>query len=238
MVKAGLSTAEPLANQVFLLIAVGILGFVFVSVAMALILGLVQYWLNQQSQPAEPGMLGAGYSVGLLLAGLVAGLTFLKPVDAPFWSEYDALSNYLPFLATAIDPISDYVVQTVLFLLVFGAAVHFSHGWTRRQWLMGGLLILFGCITGGEVMLQHWGYWLISALVRGLIFLAVFLWILRTRLSLIPLVFAVSALLTSLRYGLIGAYPQALPGSILALVLILGLSLYWHWELKRLPQAS
>lgn len=235
IVKAGLSTAEPLANQIFLVMALGILSTVFISVALALILGLTHYWLSQHSLPTEPGLPVAGYSVGFLLAGLFAGLIFLKPVDAPFWAEYDALSNYFPFLATAIDPISDYVMQTVLFLLVFGAAVHFSHGWTRRRGLIGGLLLLFGGITSGEVMLQHSGYWLVAAGLRGFIFLAAFLWIFRTRLSLIPLVFAVPVLLSNLRYGLIGAYPQVLPASMLALVLILGFSLYWHWELKRVP---
>ena len=65
----------------------------------------------------------------------------------------------------------------------------------------------------------------------GIIYLLIYLFIFRFQLALIPIAFAVMVMLGELKQGVMNAFPAALPGAILAIIVVGLFSFYWYRKL-------
>lgn len=232
-IMAGFSTAEPLKNQIFMAIAFSILGTLFSSAAMALIIGFIQNWTNQKPQPQIQNFnnVPLGFALGALIAGLLTVLYKFLPSSNPYWAKYTALNNYIPTLGTGTDSLSNYIFASTLFLLVFTAVDRFTKGWTHRKTLFAIILILFGVIITGSESISSLTFWLLSGMVTGIIFLFAYLLVLRFQLSVIPIVFGATFILEELKQGMLNAHSQIIPGTVFAITLIFLFSIYWYKKL-------
>ncbi len=227
---AKFSTTEPLLNQIFAAIAFPIVGILFISAGPALVLGFIQTWKTLRS---HMNSIWLGFSLGALIAGLSACISALfEPSLEPFWAKYSALSSFIPILGVGFNPLTGYIIGTTLFLLIFTAIARFSKGWTQRKILFSILLILLiFIITGASV--NSLRFWLFSGLLTGIIYLLAYLFVFRFQLALVPLALGSVAVLGELKQGILNAHPSAIPGAILAIILIVLISIYWHNKLLK-----
>jgi len=234
----GFSSAKPLMNQIFQVIGLSAVGFLFMSAAMALLLGLVHRWRSEQPRLKTSRAVLYGCSLGFLLNGLYALGSKLTPSLGPSWSDYSPLGSYLPILSAALDPVTEYItgIITVLFILV--AVDRFTGGWTRRKALFSIGLVFLGWVSVVDKAIQGIPFFLIAGLITGIFILLVYLLVLRYNLALIPLMAGAGLILDQIEEAVHQAYPGAVAAAVLSIVLIGYVSLYWYKKWVIVEQAD
>ena len=173
-----------------------------------------------------------GVSLGTLAAGLGTLVAKAAPSLAPTWAQYAPVGSYLPILAAGLDPLPGYIISTTLLLLVFTAVDRFTLGWRHKKGLFSAALILLGLVVTGAGSIESLTFWLVSGLLAGAALLLAYLLVLRFLLVLIPLALAAMLVLDQLRQAIAQAHPAAIPGAIMAAILIGGLAVRWFGRLE------
>ncbi|HMA61915.1 MAG TPA: type II CAAX endopeptidase family protein [bacterium] len=223
---ASFNTAQPFSSQVFTSIAFPLIGILLLAAAIAMIFSFIITWKLRQKATLDFTKVVSGLSAGFIVAGFVTLIrTFLTSEIMPIWAEFSALDNWLPFLAAGLSPIQGFVAQTTIFLLLFTAISRFTQNWSKRKSLFGIILIAVVFILNG-LSLQTINYWVVSGLATGLIYLILHIYLIRHHLALVPLVIGGTVILGIVKQIIFNAYPSAILGNILALLLIITLSIY------------
>ncbi len=230
---AQFSTAQPFKTQAFIFIAGGLIGVLFIAFALALVIGFVQKWRREQTPIETSQAFAWGPALGALIAGVTALTVYFAPSLKPTWAAYDAAGTFLPLLETALDPLSQFLTQSTILLLVFTAMDRFTLGWTKRKVLFSVLLILVGLMMTGARSVETLPFWLLSGLAMGIILLLAYLFVLRFHLALVPLAAGAITVLAALKQGMYQAVPAALPGALIAAVLIGLVAFYWFKQLAQ-----
>jgi membrane protease YdiL (CAAX protease family) len=233
LIASRFSTAQPFPLQASVTLAATLVGALVVAGAVALIIGLVHGWLPAQEGRSRVGALGAGAALGALMVGVATAAAAAAPSLAPSWATYMTGASSVPILGAALAPVVGWIVSTALLLLVLGAVHVATQGWTRRRALFSVLLIVLGFALAGAEGADSVGLWLAAGLVTGLLLWLAWVFVLRFHLALIPVAAAAMAILGILRESAIGAYPGALVGGVVAVILVGFLAVHWFGRLSR-----
>jgi hypothetical protein len=152
---------------------------------------------------------------------------------APEWPAFSGADSYLPLAAAALGPVTGYIAATAVLMVLFGAANKLTHQWTRRTALLSALAIVVGLLLRGMNPGPEPALWAVSGTVTGLLMLAAYVFVLRLDITLTPVAVAVMVILGRVPEGLHRAYPGALPGTALGIVVIAIISWWWFNELRR-----
>jgi hypothetical protein len=120
-------------------------------------------------------------------------------------------------------------------LLIFVGIDRWTAGWTTRKESVPVLLLLLGLILAGRQSVDSLPGWLVMGALLGLGMWAAYAWVLRFDLSLVPPAAGAIALTAAVSRALGGAYPGALAGSMVAMVLVGITALLWHRSLAQGP---
>jgi membrane protease YdiL (CAAX protease family) len=233
LIASRFSTAQPFPLQTWVTLAATLFLALVVAGGVALIIGLVHGWLPAQADRSRAVSLGTGVALGALLAGVAAAAAAAAPSLAPSWATYMTGASSIPILGAALAPVVGWILSTALLLLVLGAVHAATQGWTRRRVLFSILLIVLGFALAGAEGADSVGLWLGAGLVTGLLLFAAWVLVLRFHLALIPVAAAAIGILGILRESVIGAYPGALAGGVVAVILIAALAVHWFGRLTK-----
>ena len=223
---SGLSTAQPLALQLGIGLAGGLIGAGLIAALLGLLAG-------HTAVPAAGGTadrkaaIPVGLSLGLGALGALAfaGTAFGGAV--PPWSAYAPASAMAPWLAAAIGPLQGYLTLALSALLVVTSANTSTAHWTRRQAAAGVALVLVGALlapgTSPDDLLSR----AVLGLLGGALLLCAYLWVLRDRPALVVLAAAAMTVPGILERGLEQAYGGALLGSLLGAAAVSYIA--WRW---------
>ena len=237
-VMASLSTAQPLPLQVGAVAGVGLVGLGLVSVLVGLALGAVPHRLPPGARLPDRDALRLGMAAGAVAAGVSAAAAWLR---MPPWArlpEIAPLNTAWPFVEVATDPITGYLTRLAVVLALFTAVDVVTRGWTRLRVPAAVALAAVGFVAVGAPPGSGVGGWLLAGLLTGAALVVVFVTLLRTDLSMTPVVLGTAAALGALVRGTHGPFPSAVPGSLTAAVLMLAISWLWFRELRRAPVAK
>jgi membrane protease YdiL (CAAX protease family) len=228
---AQFQTAVPFQLQAAILLAIGLLVVLVTSAVVALNLGLVDRW-----RPAPPpgrglGVLLSGVALGSLVAGIATLIVTFAPQAAPRWPGYGPVGTAVPWIAAALGSVSGFATTATLLLLVFVAVDRWTAGWTHRKGLVSILLLLVGLVVAGMQSVESLAAWLGAGLLVGVGMWAAYVWVLRFNLSLVPVAGGAFAASEAVTRGLEAAYPGALAGSVVAVVLVGVMAIFWHRSL-------
>ena len=230
---AGFSTAQPLNLQIMTIGGLGLVGLMVVSALFAVTCGVAPRWSWNRSCLDRGTAIQLALALGALAAGasVVAGL---MPSDvAPEWPAFSGADSYLPLAAAALRPVTGYIATTAVLMLLFGAADKLTHQWTRRTALLGALAIVTGLLLHGMNPGPEPALWAVSGTVTGLLMLAAYVFVLRFDITLTPVAVAAMVILGRIPEGLHRAFPGALPGTALGIVVIAMISWWWFTALRR-----
>ena len=221
------STAEPLKNQIFTSLAFSIILLVFVSSGPALVMGFLYNWIQKRYNEKFITLLVTGFSLGLFVTGFLSLLPVLfDPLQKPFWSDYSSLNNIVPLLSTVFGPLQNYVIETILILLVLFAITRFTKGWTEKRFIFSVVFIIFVFVLNG-ITVENLSFWFFKSLIMGFVFLILYHFVLFDNLAFIPLVVGCIYIFNAIENALINAFPAAIPGAVLSSILIAVISVYW-----------
>jgi hypothetical protein len=210
------STAQPLALQVGIALAAGLVFGLFSAIALGLVAGLVGSKLGTSSN------MFLGVSIGLLWAGAGALARHAVPSPNPLWGNLGVASAVVPLIGGMLAPLGGYFTQTLVVL----AFVYALTRWPRATWIW----ILAGLALVGTSGIDTTLGWLILGVTAGIVLLIAYLLVFRQEPALVVLTTATVSALAALRDGFQHPYPAALTGAFIAALLI-GIAA-WTWYRK------
>jgi hypothetical protein len=229
---ANFSTAQPWELQrMIALVAVAMTqGLLAAAVA------LLGAWAHGQVMRTTPGPRGPGPSLGLAV-GLIAGVVLalggsIGGQASPRWPDYDAAQSMVPWLAEALVPTVSILIRIATLAGLLGAAHGLTRGWSERRGAVGTLLAVAAGVLAAPGNPPNAGVWAIQVALAGLLFLSLYVLILRYEPSMIPLALVALTLLGQLRVAVLGAHPAALPGALIGAALSAAAAWAW-WRAMR-----
>jgi hypothetical protein len=106
-----------------------------------------------------------------------------------------------------------------------------TSGWQRRLAAGSAILIGLGLVLAGSSGVETVLLWLAEGVVTGLVLLGAWVLVLRRQPALVPLVTAAGTALGAIHDTVVGAFPGATAGSLIAIVLVLAASVWWYGRL-------
>ncbi|MEE9166713.1 MAG: type II CAAX endopeptidase family protein [Candidatus Neomarinimicrobiota bacterium] len=231
--KARFSTAEPVSNQMFTAIAFPLLGILFLSIGVALLIGLIHNWKREEPDLDWGRAAVWGISSGAFALGVSSLIARVAPSLEPRWAEYASLGSYIPFLAAGMQPVVQYVTATTVLLIIFVTMDRFTRGWTKKKVTASAALVFMGVIITGSGSIDNLWFWIVSGLELGALLLLAYLFVLRFHLALVPLIVGTMMIMGEAGDSVYRAHPASLPGTILAITLTGLFSVFWYESLRK-----
>ena len=230
-------TSQPLERTILTTVGVALVGILISAAAPALIIGFIHGTKSVCQSVARHERSLLGLALGAIFAGITALVRSWTAPSLPKWPDYDPKGAYLPLFQAAFSPLSHFVLAAALLLLLFFLAHRFSRGWTQRKALTVFGLFIFGLALGAFESHGDWVAWIAVGSTTGLLLVGSYLFLFRYALCLVPLAVGMFMVLATLEEGLHRAYTAALPGALLAAILIVWLSILWSGKLQE-PRAG
>jgi hypothetical protein len=222
VVASQASTAQPLALQVGIALTGALVFSLFSGLTLALVAGLVASKMGTthggRMRAPVPHLL-LGVSIGLILAGAAALARHAVPPANPLWGSMGPASGVVPLIGGALAPLNGYFIQTLVML----ALIYVLSRWPRALWVW----IVAGLALAGTSGIETMPGWVILGGSTGIILLIAYLLVFRQEPALLVLTTATLSVLVALRDGLQRPHPAALPGAVLAVILV-GIA-GWLW---------
>ncbi|MEO7163600.1 MAG: hypothetical protein ABI041_11835, partial [Bdellovibrionia bacterium] len=221
---AQFSTEGPRLNQFVALFSLGFIKILFMSGSLALLFSHLSQVLKRYPQVQTLTGIRIGYSLGILGAFLLAGVSHVLPPLGPVAGKLDALNGFIPFLYS-FQTLLNYIAVTSFFLLIGNALQTFTQAWRKNQIWAALILLFLGFILSG-LQAEDWSRWLIMGLCTGLVLLLGYRFMLKSTLNLLPLATAGIFILAGLKELNLNAYVGStwvLGISLLVIVAVSGL---------------
>jgi membrane protease YdiL (CAAX protease family) len=232
-VVAGLSTAVPLPIQLLGILAVGFIGLSLLAAVVGLAIGALPHRLAALGTMPDRDALHLGIAVGLFgaAAGVLAGW-----LRTPAWAQFPSVGSLgavVPLLAEAIDPIVGFLTRMAVVTATLLTIDRITRSWTRRQ--AAGLFALgvVGFLSVGVPVSAHTGGWALAGIIIGVAFAIAYATLLRFDITLVPVALGTMMAVGTISRGAQRPFPGALPGSIVAALLIAVLAWWWFRALRR-----
>jgi len=212
------STAQPLALQLAIVLAVSLVFGIFTAAALALAGGVVG--AHPVVSTSLRRDMTAGVWLGLALAGIGAVARYAVPLRSPLWGNLSAASTYFPILTAALSPVTTLVIQAIVLLVIFLAL--------SRRTRASAWLVLVGLIMTGSTTIETIPSWLILGAATGIVLMLAYLAVFRHQPMLAIFTAVTLVILSTLRDGIQRPYWSALIGSIIASALIAVAAWVWY----------
>ena len=236
-ITAQFSTAQPFSLQAGMIVAGAMLLLLASATGVSLAVGLVHRWIPRQPSPLRAVDVAVAAGLGFAVAGIAAAAGKAATRLDPTWPSFDAAGSRSPFVAGALDPVSGWIVGTVLLLLILAFVEAASRGWTRwRAPLSAGMLVA-GLVLAGTDGVETVPRWLAAGAVTGLLLWLAYVLVLRRHLALLPVAAAAMSFLSIVREGTFRAFPGALAGALAAGLLVIVVGILWGRRLTGDSQA-
>jgi len=210
-IQAGLSTAEPLSNQLMVIVAGGLVGALLQAVLFALILG---YLARTKPEEVTTGVWEGwmrGAAVGLSVAGCTALFArLLAPSLAPEFANQSHAGTWLPWLSGLVGGVNIFVTSTATVLLVFAVLCKLPAAGALKSKRLILLFVVFGLVVTGMDEIETLTYWLASGFLLGVLLWLAFAYVFRTQLSIVPTAVASVLILGAVIQTAYLAFPSTL----------------------------
>jgi uncharacterized membrane protein (DUF485 family) len=237
-VTAQFSTAQPWMIQALVSVGIAVMALLVMAAAPALLIGFVQRWQMPKPHVHRKTRLLLAFALGASAAGIMAVAKGLATPSYPSWADYAPAATLLPLIEATFSPLVTFVQSAALVLLLFIAIDRFSVRWTKRRGLLSVGLLLFGIAVVGLDFNENLLYLLLAGLVTGVLLIASYVWLIRYELSIVPIAVGVFQALDVIKEAVPRAYAAALPGSILAVLLMIWISILWSGKLREINYQS
>jgi hypothetical protein len=230
---ASFTTAAPLALQVTVAIALGVVGLALQGTVVGLALGAMPRRLAAGGCLPRPEALQLGVAAGFFGAAIAIGQGALR---TPAWARVpnvDAAGTVFPLLQAAIEPLPGVLVAIVVVLSALLLVDQLTSSWTRRKLAAIAVLIVIGiAISGAPAGLDARG-WVTGGVLTAAGLLVAYATLFRHDLTMVPVALAIMSAVGALARAAGRAYLGALPGSLAAALLVLLLGWWWFGALRR-----
>jgi hypothetical protein len=231
-VLASLGTSAPLPIQLLGILAVGFVGLALLAAIVGLAIGAVPHKLAGLGTMPDRDALRLGVAAGLFGAAAGALAAWLR---TPAWAQFPAVSSLgsvVPLLAEAIDPIAGFLTRMVVVIAALVTIERLTRSWTRRRAAGVVALGVIGFLSVGVPASAHMGGWAMAGALIAVSLVVAYATLLRFDITLVPVALGTMMAAGAVARGVQRPFPGALPGSIVAAVMIALLAYWWLKALR------
>lgn len=218
-------TAQPLRLQILIAVGAALVGATLSDSLVGLASGITPRWAARLGTLPANAVLGLGLALGALASGVRAAVATMRAWHGPVLPSFSGADSYVPLVGAAVDAAGGYLLVTIVVLLLAAGLDRWTRGWTRYRVLAVATLAVAGLVLGGNTT-ETAQVWLASGAATALLLVMAYVAVVRFDVSVVPLAVATMMICDRAREGLYRAYPGALPGGVLGIVVI-GLLAYW-----------
>jgi hypothetical protein len=212
-----LLTAQPYAIQAGMALVVGVISAIVLAGAFGLASGFLAVEYSRVF--GDTNFISIGISLGFIIAGFRALATALTPLLEPKWPDFSAAGDSVPLIAAALNPFTAFVTLLLIMSLLFLLIQYVTHRWKFHRATGVVLFLVMGLLLEARTI-ETISSWLAGGALLAAALLTVYVFVIRYDPRVVlPMVAALSAL-SLLRETVHRAYPSALLGGILAIVVI------------------
>lgn len=231
-ILANLDTAEPYYNQIFMVLARRTTMLIFMGIY-ALIAGFIHGQIGQNQSASFLQSLLVGFSIASVGVAVLTVSSYLSPDLAPQWGSYSSLDRTIPWIHHTISSMR-FLITGSLVLLLF-AVGHHRLSFAGKRWnvLIGLGSVVFGAVVASNMGFNHVMQWALMSGGIGAIFVLVAMFVLPYDRSFIPALMSWVIVIRQVELVLRTEHGYAVPGSLLAIVVVFFFGGLWTWILQR-----
>jgi hypothetical protein len=230
---ASFTTAAPLALQVTVAVALGLVGLALQGTVVGLALGAMPRRLAGGGHLPDREALHLGVAAGFFGAAIATGQAALRTPEWARVPDVNGAGAVFPVLQAAIGPVPGVLVAIVVVLSALLLVNRSTDWWTRRTLAGMAILIVIGFVISGVPAGVQAGGWITGGVLTAAGLLVAYVTLLRHDLTMVPVALAIMSAVGALARAAGRAYPGALPGSLIAAVLLLLVGWWWFAALRR-----
>lgn len=227
------NTSIPLKDQLFqLIIGLGV-SILVRAPLFGILISYVMSYTHRSSSTRAITNIGAGIGAGFLVAG---ALTFAHKIVAshlPLWPQYDILGYSVPLLGSLSSIIIQYAMLTsglsLLCILIDTTTAH----WHKHRIIGIFIALLYSLTMISLPSLKMIPLWILMGTGIGLLFVALYHYIVRYNYALIPLATASFMMLQVIQQGIFNAYSEAMLSAVVSICAVIIASGIWYGYLTR-----
>jgi hypothetical protein len=230
---ASLPTALPFGIQIVTLIGVGIVAVVVMPSLTGLAMGALPRRLTVSGLLPERDALTMGIAGGLCGAALALVGAWLR---TPAWAqtpELAALGTYVPVVDLAVDPLTSLLTRIAVVATFLAGVSLLTNGWTQRRIVGVVALLVIGFSAAGPPAGAAMGGWAAAGAVLAVGVVAVYVFLLRADLTMVPIALGTMIAFGALARGSRQLFPGALAGAIIAAIVIATVAWWVFRALRR-----
>jgi hypothetical protein len=196
-----------------------------------LAIGALPHRLAGLGRLPDRDVLPLGIAAGVLGAAVGAVAASLR---TPEWAQFPRvgpLGTVIPMLAEAVEPVAGFMTRLAVVTATLLTIDRLTASWTRRRALGGAALAAIGFLSVGLPASGHMGGWALAGALTAVAFVAIYATLLRFDITLVTAALGTMTAVGALAHG-VRQFPGALPGSIMAAVLIALLAYWWLKALR------
>lgn len=231
---AGFNTSQPFQDQIFRFLSISFIITIIQAVFLAVMISLVtQIHTIAYNRFISNNALIVGISFGTILAGALSCAQWIIGTLSPTWAQVGPLSNLIPLIGGIDTQLVLYLSTTInisLFIILVDMATKGGH---RNRWLAIVILLLAGFTRAGLIDAYNVPLLITNGFLISLIFILGYILVWRFDRSSIPITTGTYVSLYLMQQLMFHAYPGAIAAYIIAILLIMGGSWYWHRQIKQ-----
>ena len=232
--QANFSTSQPYNTQTGITLIATIIGIIFNALLYSY-LASIFYSIHMHivSKKSFVMHIVMGISAGTVYTGISALLKYIGPAMQPLWPDYSYLGAHIPWLNMALMNGTLFINLSIQALLIFLGIDYLTQGWHRRKLIGTGICILLGIALTGAAPIETVPWMIISGFIRGVLFLILYIFILRYERIRIIWTLAALFICNIIQQIAFNAWPGVFTGGIFSIALIILISFIWTWHLQK-----
>lgn len=177
-------------------------------------------------------------SIGTLVAAVYSLIIYVSPAIVPLWPDFMPAGAYMPALSAALHNITFFIETMMIFIVLVIAADVLTNGWHQRKPFFVLIAFLLGlAFMGHNIESLPFFYCLTAGVLFGLLACLSYIYVLRFDKVMLAFPIAAYMILHSVQQMFFNAYPGAILGGVLSIILIMIIMVVWM-QLQRNRQAN
>lgn len=222
---SGFDPIRPFNSQLMQAFGSILISALFSCAIFAFSYGLAKEIKNKTAISNSFNLIISSICAGIISIGIDAFIHYFKPSIVPLWPSFENLPGHYSIINIIIRNSIQFLRVTAI-SIIFVTAINYIHKKFRYSYILIFLSILVIYMAGTELQdFSGLTFWAIRSIAISIVAMATSLLLIKLDIRTLPIISGIVYISVLLQQTIFNAYPYALTGNILAILVVIFLSL-------------